>query len=191
VRASEPAAPRSTPWSYSASVGWFFIPNGRNYLQPTATADRGRLHLEVRYNNEALDTGSAWIGYNLHARGEVSLAFTPIAAVVLGELNGVAPGYEAVLSWRKWLLYSEGEFIIDFGDADLSYFYTWTTLGVSPWDWMQVGAVLQRTLAYESPRDLQPGGFLGWVHGQASVIGYLFYPKDDDPGAMLSVGTVF
>ena len=51
-------------WSFSASAYTYFVPDDSNYVQPTFTADRGWLHLEARYNYEALDTGSAWIGYN-------------------------------------------------------------------------------------------------------------------------------
>ena len=51
-------------WSFSASAYTYAVPDDSNYVQPTFTADRGWLHLEARYNYEALDTGSAWIGYN-------------------------------------------------------------------------------------------------------------------------------
>jgi ABC-type transport system substrate-binding protein len=51
-------------WSFSASALSYIEPDSRNYVQPTFTADRGWLHLEARYNYEALDTGSAWVGCN-------------------------------------------------------------------------------------------------------------------------------
>jgi hypothetical protein len=51
-------------WSFSASAYTYFVPDDRDFVQPTFTADRGWLHLEARYNYEALDTGSAWVGYN-------------------------------------------------------------------------------------------------------------------------------
>jgi len=37
-------------WAFSASAMTYFIPDDRNYVQPTITADRGRLHFEARYN---------------------------------------------------------------------------------------------------------------------------------------------
>jgi hypothetical protein len=49
-------------WSFSASVYTYLVPDDRDYAQPTLTADRGWLHLEARYNYEAPETGSAWIG---------------------------------------------------------------------------------------------------------------------------------
>ena len=46
-------------WSFSATVYTYLVPDSRDYAQPTVTADRGWLHLEARYNYEALETGSA------------------------------------------------------------------------------------------------------------------------------------
>ena len=54
-------------WSFSASVLGYFVHDSRDYAQPTLTADRGFLHLEARYNYEALETGSTWLGCNFGA----------------------------------------------------------------------------------------------------------------------------
>jgi hypothetical protein len=45
-------------WLFSASAHGYIVPDGRDYVQPTLTADHGRLHLEARYDYEELDTGS-------------------------------------------------------------------------------------------------------------------------------------
>ena len=36
-------------WSFSASVSTYIVPDGRDYAQPTITADHDWLHLEARY----------------------------------------------------------------------------------------------------------------------------------------------
>ena len=46
-------------WSFSLSGYTYIVPDSREYVQPTITADRGWAHLEARYNYEALDTCSA------------------------------------------------------------------------------------------------------------------------------------
>jgi hypothetical protein len=51
--------PDDRAWSFSGSVYTYIAPDDGSYVQPTVTADRGWLHLEARYNYEALDTGSA------------------------------------------------------------------------------------------------------------------------------------
>ena len=58
------APPPARAWSFFASAYTYIIPEDSNYAQPTFTADRHRLHLEARYNYEARNTGSVWIGWN-------------------------------------------------------------------------------------------------------------------------------
>ena len=60
-------------WSFSASAYTYIVPDCREYVQPTFTADRGWLHLEARYNYESLETGSAWIGYNFSVRRKTGI----------------------------------------------------------------------------------------------------------------------
>ena len=85
-------------WSFSASAYTYIVPDSREYVQPTFTADRGWLHLEARYNYEGLDSGSAWIGYNFSVGEKLSLAFTPMLGGVFGDTTGVAPGYKYTLN---------------------------------------------------------------------------------------------
>ena len=47
-------------WSVSVSAYTYVVPDDDNYVQPTIAVDHERLHLELRYNYEALKTGSAW-----------------------------------------------------------------------------------------------------------------------------------
>jgi hypothetical protein len=51
-------------WEFSLSTFTYLAQHERDYVNPNFSADYGRLHLEARYNYEALKTGSVWIGYN-------------------------------------------------------------------------------------------------------------------------------
>src|ERR1700685_1669304 len=59
------------PWAYTLTVDGFIVPEGTSYVDPVFTADHRWLHLEARYNEESLQTGSLWMGYNF-SRGEIS-----------------------------------------------------------------------------------------------------------------------
>src|SRR4051794_2284851 len=72
-----PVAEEVETWSGSVSAYVYFPPSNRDYVQPTVAADKGRLHLEARYNYEARDTGSVWAGYNFSAGETVAFEFTP------------------------------------------------------------------------------------------------------------------
>src|SRR5215831_7984200 len=96
------AAPKAEmvekPWSFSASAYTYVIKDSRDYVVPIVSADKDWLHLEARYNYEASDTASVWVGYNLSFGEKVTLELTPMLGGVFGHTSGVAPGYEATLS---------------------------------------------------------------------------------------------
>ncbi len=146
-----------TAWSFGASACTYIVPDSREFVQPTVTADRGWLHLEARYNYEALDTASAWVGYNLGGGDRLKWEFIPMLGGVFGDTAGIAPGYEGSLGWWKLELYSEGEYVIDTRDSADSYFYTWSELTLAPVEWFRFGLVAQRTRTYETDREMQRG----------------------------------
>lgn len=178
-------------WSFSASVFTYIIPDDRDYAQPTITADRGWLHLEARYNYEALDTGSAWIGYNFSGGEKLAWEFTPMLGGVFGDTTGIAPGYKGSLSWWKLELSSEGEYVFDTGNSSDSFFYTWSELSFSPVDWFRFGLVVQWTRANESDGEVQPGVLVGFTYKWVDLSAYLFDPDEDKPTFVMAVAFTF
>jgi len=182
---SEPAVTTNSPvpiveeiedegWSFSASVYTYFVPDDDDYAQPTVTIDRGWLHLEARYNYEDLETGSAWVGYNLGGGEKLAWELTPMVGGVFGNTTGIAPGYKGSLGWWKLELYSEGEYVFDTDDSSDSFFYNWSELTLAPLDWFRFGLVTQRTRAYETDRDIQRGLLLGFSYRVLDLTTCLF-----------------
>ncbi len=183
--------PAGSPWSFSASAYAYFPGDSQNYVQPTIRGDRSWLHLEARYNYEALDTGSAWIGYNFSAGDKLKLDFTAMAGGVFGKTNGYAPGYEFTLSWRKLQLYSEGEYVFDTGNSSDSFFYTWSELTLAPADWFRFGVVIQRTKVYQTDFDIQRGFLVRFSYKKVDLSAYVFNPDVDKPTYVLAVSVSF
>lgn len=178
-------------WSFSASVYTYVVPDESAYAQPTVTADLGWLHLEARYNYEALETGSAWVGYNFAGGEKLSWEFTPMLGAVFGDITGIAPGYKGSLSWWKFELYSEGEYVFDTGDSSESFFYNWSELTLAPVDWFRFGLVTQRTRVYETNRDIQRGLLVGFSSKKLDLTTYVFNPDDNKPTVVVAVALSF
>jgi hypothetical protein len=176
--------------SSSVSVYTYFVPDDRDYVQPTITADRDWLHLEARYNYEALDTSSLWIGYNFDVGDKLALEVTPMLGGVFGTAAGIAPGYKGTLSWWKIELYSEGEYMFNTGDSSENFFYNWSELTVSPADWFRIGLVTQRTHLYQTDREIQRGFLVGFSFKYLDFTTYVFNP-DDKPLVVLGIGVNF
>jgi hypothetical protein len=178
-------------WSFAASAYAYFVPDSREYVQPTFTADRGWLHLEARYNYEDLETGSAWVGYNFSGGSKLAWEFTPMLGGVFGNTTGIAPGYKGSLSWWKLELYSEGEYVFDTGDSSESFFYNWSELTLAPVEWFRFGLVTQRTRVYKTDRDVQRGVLAGFTYKRASLTAYVLNPDESKPLVVLAVGLNF
>ena len=191
VVTNTPPEADDTAWSFSASAYTYVVPDDRNYVQPTVTVDRGWLHLEARYNYEALDTGSVWAGYNFSGGEKLTWEVTPILGGVFGDTTGIAPGYKGSLSWSKLELYSEGEYLFDTSNSSDSFFYNWSELTLAPAEWFRFGMVTQRTRVYKTDRELQRGVLAGFSFKKANLTGYVFNPDDDKPTFVLAVGLTF
>src|SRR5882672_9341094 len=112
------AADDESAWTYSASVAAYILPGPDYYAQPTVTTDHRWLHLEARYNYEALGAASVWGGYNFAVGEKVTFEGAAMLGGVFGSTTGVAPGYKATLNWTKLTFYSEGEYVFDTNSSD-------------------------------------------------------------------------
>lgn len=168
--------PPDRGWAFTVSVYGYRIPDDRDYLQPTVTADFHALHLEARYNYEDRDTGSIWIGTTFKLGSDVTLEATPMAAGVFGRTDGVALGLRASLRAWRLELSTESEYVRDVHDASDSFLYTWSELTLSPVDWLRAGLVVQRTKVYEADFDVQRGVLARLTFDPVEITAAVFNP---------------
>ncbi len=184
-------APAVSAWKWSPSVLFYVLPDEADYVQPTLTADRGALHLEGRYNYEARNTGSAWVGWNLSFGEELKLGLTPMVGSVFGQTKGVAPGLTLTLGWGPLALWSQSEYVFDLGDFSASYFYAWSELTGSIGDWLRVGVALQRTRFIHTSTEVVAGPLVGVSIWKLAATVYLFGPGQDSQYVVVAVAGNF
>ena len=188
---SSPEPEKTPKWELEASLWGYFPPEDRHYAQPTLIANRGALHLESRYNYEGFKTGSVWLGWNVGTGEKLRLDATLMAGGIFGDTSGVAPGFELTLTYGKFELYSEGEYVIDVEESGNDYFYNWAQLGYAATDWLTVGLASQRTRAYHTGLDVQRGLFFGMSHENVSVHVFVFNPGWERPTIVSSFSVSF
>jgi len=191
VFAQTPAGGEKESWQLNLTTDGYIVPNEQGYVSPTFSASRGWLHLEARYNYENLRTGSLWFGYNFSAGKTVVLNVTPMVGGVFGRTNGIAPGCEASLTYKKFALSISNEYVLDTGDKAGNFYYSWPELTYSPVDWFKVGLVAQRTKAYHTSLDTQRGFLVGVSHKKLEFTTYIFNVGWTDPTAVLELGVTF
>ena len=188
--AAAPSAAKN-PWDYNLTVDGYIIPDETGYVDPVFSANHGWLHLEARYNYENLRTGSLWVGYNFSAGKKLVLEVTPMIGGVFGRTNGIAPGCEASLTYKKIELSIANEYVFDTTDKSGNFYYSWPQLTYSPVDWFRVGLVAQRTKAFHTSLDTQRGFLVGVSHKKWEFTTYIFNAGFTDPTVVLEVGVNF
>jgi hypothetical protein len=185
------------PWEYNLTVDGYIIPDGTSYVDPVFTADHNWLHLEARYNYENLRTGSLWAGYNF-SFGDVDSGdkwefdITPMIGGVFGRTNGIAPGLEVSLNYRKKIEASlTNEYVFDTDSKSGNFYYAWPQLTYSPKEWFHLGAVAQHTKAYHTPFNIQRGFLVGFSHKKWEFTTYVFNPGISGTNVVLEVGVSF
>jgi len=166
-----------TKWEFSASTLTYLAQHTRDYANPNFTADRDWVHLEARYNYEALKTGSFWLGRNFETGNTLKFEATPMLGGVFGDITGVAPGYEITVTYGNIEASTEGEYFFDAGTRSGDFFYSWSELSVSPVDWFRIGVVVERTQASGSS-DVRRGPLIGfkWKDKDVDLTTYWLSP---------------
>lgn len=142
--------------------------------------NHGPWHFEARYNYEDIQTGSLWVGWNLSTGSAVELEFTPMAALVIGTVDGFAPGFEATVSWKRFTFYDESELVVPF-DAEPAYFVSWSSATWRFADLLQPGVTAQRFRVHAGEREVDWGFALVSEFGSLGTGLYAFDPFGASP----------
>jgi hypothetical protein len=165
-------------WAYSVTASYYSFHNQDDFFLGVATAEKGPLHIEARYNYEAIDSGSLFAGWKFSGGEKITYELTPILGVVFGSKEGIAPGFEASISYGIVDFYTETEYVHDLDVREDSFTYSWNELGFSPLEWLRFGLASQRTLIYQSDRDIQRG-FFAQVKYRKATFGIFDFNPDD------------
>jgi len=167
-------------WNFSAWAEMFIIPHEDDIFNPTFYARHNKLHLEGRYNYEDKNTASLWAGRRFKFGEGVKFVFVPMAAIVFGNTNGVAPGLELEIMYKKFDFYSESEHVFDFSTSENNFFYMYSELAMRPIKPLRTGLIAQRTKLFESKRELQRGVFAEYYFGRFRAGVFYFNPFAPD-----------
>jgi len=170
----------SSQWNFSAWAEMFIIPGEEDFFNPTFYARHKSLHLEARYNYEDRNTASLWAGHRFKFGKGVKFVLVPMGAVVFGNTNGIAPGLEIEVMYKKFDFYSESEHVFDFNSKENNFFYMYSELAIRPIQALRTGIIAQRTRLFESEREIQRGIFAEYYFGRFRAGVFYFSPFASD-----------
>ena len=185
---AEAATPEAETWEFSGSAYYSHPPDSESRLTTILYGDRGPLHLELRYAYEDLDTVSLFAGRNFEFGGEVEVAATPMLGAVTGHTDGIAPGLEATVGWKRVAFYTEAEDLFDLNDGHDDFFYSWSTLTYGFTDWLSAGVVTERSRLVDTGLSLNRGLALELKRAHLGLSLYAYNLDSDDFYTVVSLG---
>jgi hypothetical protein len=166
-------------WNQTLEINLYLMKD-ESILLPIYQTDRGKLHLEARYNYEDLKTFSAWIGYNIKSGNSFEYIITPMAGGVVGSTSGIAAGLELTFDFKGFEFYTEMEYIFDLKEKENDFYYNWTDITYAPKEWLWFGLSAQWTRLYKSDLEIERGLLVGGSLKQYELTGYLYNLGSDD-----------
>jgi hypothetical protein len=185
------AASADPAWSFSLTAYPTNVRDGDSYTSAIALADRGALHLEARYNYEAIGARSAFVGWSFSGGENITWMIRPLLGGAWGSVSAAVPGLEASAAWKNLDFYVEAEYVRDSKSQSDSYTYAWSELGYRPLSWLRGGIASQRTRIYAGERDIQLGPFLQATWKKVTIGGYWFNPGSNEQIFVGSLGVAF
>jgi len=178
-------------WSFAADAYYYIFPSEKNTTTLLGYADHKALHLEARYNYEDLKTGSVFGGYKFEAGNKFVFSATPMIGFVFGNTNGIAPGLEINLAWKKFDFYSESEYVFDFDGKENDFFYNWTELAITPFRNFRTGISANRTRLFQSELEVEKGIFMEYSFWKLTAGVHYFNPFSNDEFVIVTLGIEF
>jgi hypothetical protein len=168
------------PWSFSTTGYYYFVPDDENTFTLIGYADYRNLHFEARFNYEDENTGSVFGGYRFEIGNKIQFGITPMAGVVFGNTNGIAPGLELDITYKKFDYYSETEYVIDFSGKENNFLFIWGELAFSPLPALRTGIAWQKTHLYQTEFTVQRGLFAEYTFRKFGLGVFCFNPFTSD-----------
>jgi hypothetical protein len=144
------------------------------------------LYTEMRYNYEAPETVSVYIGKNFSKKGMLDYAVTPMLGIVMGNFSGGSLATNIDLNYKKTFISIQTQYTLSKDDVMKNFFFNWTELGYQPLKWFYAGITVQETKTYKTRLISEPGIFAGFMIRKFTIPVYLFNPLQ--PGKNLIVG---
>jgi len=169
-----------SPWSFSTTGYFYFLPEEENTYTLLGYVDYKQLHTEVRYNYEAQNAASFFAGWRFETGGKAAIGITPMMGFLFGDAEGIIPALELDLAYKKFDFYSEMEYVIDVEGKENNFFYVWGEVAVSPLESLRTGISYQKTRLYQTDREVQRGIFAQYSFWKLTAGIHYFNPFADD-----------
>jgi hypothetical protein len=136
-------------------------------------------YAEARYNYEAAETFSLYLGRAFKGGNGLNYSFVPMLGASAGRFTGVSAGLNIDLEFNKFFFSSQSQYSKAIHKYGPRFWYSWSELGYQSMKWLYAGLSVQHTYGRFTGNELQPGMMIGFVFKQFTMPLYAFDPFTD------------
>ena len=144
-------------------------------------------YAEGRYNYEALNTVSIYGGKTFEKSAAISYSASPIAGIVLGQMNGGSVGINLEIDFKKFYFDTQSQYTFSVQQRSDNFIYSWSDLTYQLSEKFAAGISLQQTKLYQVNGAFEKGilikaGFKNWTFPV-----YVFKPQTNERYFVLGI----
>ena len=134
-------------------------------------------YAEGRYNYEALNTLSLYLGKTFEKKAAFSYTASPIAGVVLGQMNGGSIGINLEMGYRRFYFNTQSQYTFSVQQQAKNFIYSWSDLTYRFSENFSAGLSLQQTKLYQVNGAFERGFLIKPGFKNLSFPLYVFMPE--------------
>ena len=133
-------------------------------------------YAEARYNYEAVETFSLYLGKAFTGGNNLNYSFVPMLGGSVGKFKGISTGLNIDLEYDKFFFSSQAQYSMPTSQYCDYFWYSWSEVGYQSLKWLYAGLSVQHTHDRLTGNELQPGMMIGFVFNRFTIPVYTFDP---------------
>jgi hypothetical protein len=131
-------------------------------------------YFEGRYNFEATDCMSAYIGKIYEKKSAISYSIIPVVGLVMGSIKGGSVGVNLQADFKKVTFTSQGQYTFSVKDKHQNFTYSWSELAYNITPFFAAGISVQQTGEFDTKNKFDKGPFLQFSFSRWTLPFYVF-----------------
>ena len=133
-------------------------------------------YAEARYNYEAMETFSLYLGRAFTGGNNLNYTFVPMLGGSMGKFKGVSTGLNIDMEYNKFFFSSQAQYSMPTNQYGQNYWYSWSEVGYQSMKWLYAGLSVQHTHDRLTGDEVQPGMMIGFTFNRFTIPVYTFDP---------------
>jgi hypothetical protein len=168
---------------------YYYIGRDRPFYMATVATDHAAndWYIEGRYNYDAINAVSAYLGKTFEKKALISYSITPIAGLIGGRFNGGSAGANITLDCKGLSFASQSQYTFSIQSKAANFVYSLSDLTYHFGGFLSAGVSLQQTALYQAAATFEKGILIRVELKKFSFPLYIFNPSTNERYVMFGL----